>query len=56
MSDSERIAIAVGVVLVDVFLFAVPLTGIFAAYVLIAKPRWFLDWVERLYQEPSEPT
>ena len=49
MSDAERIGLAVVLVLVDVLLFALPLTGIVAAYVIVARPRWFLEWVDRLY-------
>ena len=50
MTDTERIAIAVGVVAVDLLLFALPLTGLFAAYVILARPQWFRDWVDRLYE------
>jgi hypothetical protein len=50
MSDTERIALAVAIVLVDLLLFAVPLTGLAAAYILIARPSWFRQWAERLYQ------
>jgi hypothetical protein len=50
MTDTERILLAVAIVLVDLLLFAVPLTGIAAAYVLIARPPWFREWVERLYE------
>ena len=50
MSDTERIALAVAIVLVDLLLFAVPLTGLAAAYILIARPSWFREWVARLYE------
>ena len=49
MTDTERIAIAIAVVLVDLLLFALPLTGLLAAYVILARPQWFRDWVDRLY-------
>jgi hypothetical protein len=49
MTTAERVLLAIAIVLVDIVLFAVPLTGIFAAYVLIARPPWFLDWIKNLY-------
>jgi len=49
MTTNERVLLAVAVVLVDIVLFAVPITGIFAAYVLISRPPWFLDWIKSLY-------
>ena len=49
MTDTERIAIAVGLVLVDLLFFALPLTGLVAAYVILARPPWFRELVDRLY-------
>lgn len=52
MSASERCLLALGVVLIDWVLFAVPLTGIAVAYVLIARPPAFRVWVDKLYADP----
>jgi hypothetical protein len=52
ISSGERIALAVAVVLIDLALFAVPLTGLMAAYLIVARPPWFRAWVERLYEGP----
>ena len=49
LSANQRYAAAIGIVLVDLFLFAVPLTGIAIAYVLIVRPPQFREWVARLY-------
>jgi len=49
MSTSERAVLAVTIILVDVLVFVVPVTGLFAAWVLLARPPWFREWVERLY-------
>jgi len=49
MSTAERIAIGVVVVLVDLLIFALPLTGLFAAFVIVTRPPWFRRWVDRLY-------
>jgi hypothetical protein len=53
MSTTERIAVAAAVVLVDLVLFALPLTGLLAAFVILTRPPWFRQWLERLYTDPS---
>ncbi len=50
MTISQRIVLAAAIILVDVVAFALPLTGFFAAYVLLARPLWFRDWVNELYR------
>lgn len=49
MTPAGRVAIAVGVVVADVLLFAVPLTGLLAAWVVLTRPAWFRQLVDRLY-------
>lgn len=49
MTVGERIAVAGLIIVVDVVLFAVPLTGLVAAWILLARPLWFRRWVEQLY-------
>jgi hypothetical protein len=49
MSTGERVALAVLILILDVAVFIVPVTGIVAAWVLLARPPWFREWVERLY-------
>ena len=49
MQASDRWLIAIALVLIDLFIFVAPLTGLLAAYVLIARPPWFKKWVEELY-------
>lgn len=53
MSTQERVLLAVAVVLIDLTLFVLPLTGLFAAYILLARPPWFLASVRQLYGDPS---
>lgn len=43
MNSSGRVVLAVAIVLVDLVLFAVPLTAFFAAYVIVARPPWFRE-------------
>jgi hypothetical protein len=49
VSATERVLLAVVIVLVDLVLFAVPLTALVAAWVIVARPPWFREWVARLY-------
>jgi hypothetical protein len=53
MTDAERFALAAAVMLIDLLLFALPLTGIIAAYVIVARPVWFREWVDRMYAGPA---
>jgi hypothetical protein len=53
MTTQERVLLAIAIVLVDIVLFALPITGFFAAYVLLARPPWILDWMNRLYTDQS---
>lgn len=53
VTQTDRILIAVAVVAVDLLLFALPLTGILAAYLVLARPPWFREFVDRLYQPDS---
>ena len=51
MSSTDRWVLALLLVMVDLVIFAIPLTGLFAAYILILRPAWFRTWVENLYSE-----
>ena len=53
MTTNERVLLAAAIVLVDIVLFALPLSGFFAAYILLARPAWFFGWVEQLYSHQS---
>ncbi len=55
MRPADRWLLAISLVVVDLFVFALPLTGLAAAWILLARPPWFRDWVERLYA-PDPPT
>ena len=49
MRLAERLIWALLIVIIDTAAFAVPLAALLIAYVLLARPPWFRDWVERLY-------
>jgi hypothetical protein len=48
MTMAQRILIAAGIVVVDLVAFALPLTALLAAYVIIFYPSWFKTFVKRL--------
>ncbi len=54
MTTTERIALAVLIVVLDVAVFVIPVTGLVAAWVLLARPPWFREWVDRLYESGSQ--
>lgn len=51
MRLAERLVWALLIVIVDAAAFALPLAALVLAYVLLARPRWFRDWVEQIYRE-----
>ena len=51
MRLADRLVWALLIVVVDTAAFAIPLAALVIAYVLLACPRWFREWVERLYRE-----
>ena len=51
MRLAQRLIWALLIVVVDVAAFAVPLAALLIAYVLLARPAWFREWVGRLYDE-----
>lgn len=55
MKTSERIIIAAAIFIFDLVVFFLPVAAIIIAYVLIVKPPWFPQWVERVYT-PAEET
>jgi len=50
MTAGQRISWAIAIVLLDWVTFFVPLTALFMAYVLIARPPMFKAWVDNLYK------
>jgi len=51
MQPSERWLLAIALVLLDAVVFVIPVTGLMAAWVLIARPPQFYDLVQRLYND-----
>jgi hypothetical protein len=53
-STADRWLLAVAIVLVDVVVFVVPVTGLLAAWVILGRPGWFRRWVDELYASPVD--
>lgn len=50
MRLSHRLVLALLIVLVDTAAFLIPLAAVLLAYILLARPAWFRDLVDRLYR------
>ncbi len=51
MDVQQRWLLAITLILVDTVAVVVPLTAILAAYVLVTRPPWFREWIEKLYRQ-----
>ena len=51
MTAQERWMLAVVLVLADLVAVFVPLMAICSAYVVVARPAWFREWIARLYAD-----
>lgn len=52
MRPADRWFLAITLVMIDLTIFVIPLTGLFAAYILLVRPPWLKHWVEALYTDP----
>lgn len=50
MSEPTPLLIAIALIAVDLLVFMVPIVPLAAAYVLIARPPWFKQFVDDLYE------
>lgn len=50
MKLSDRILWASAIVLVELVVFILPLMAFLTAYILIARPSWFKQWVDSVYR------
>jgi hypothetical protein len=51
MRLADRLVWALLLVIVDTAAFAVPIAAFLLAYVVLARPPWFRNWVEQIYRE-----
>lgn len=49
MKNYQRYLLAAAIIIGDLLFFALPLTAFVAGYIIIARPRWFEEFVENIY-------
>jgi hypothetical protein len=54
METKKRILLAVGILLVDLIVFFLPLTALFLIYILLFNPPWFKDFLNNLDVSPKK--
>ena len=47
MTFWKRVALVLSILIVDTLVFFVPLTACFAAFVILARPKWFIRFVNQ---------
>lgn len=53
MNMGKRILLSLGILLVDLAVFFLPLTAVFLVYILIVNPPWFRDFLNNLDRSNS---
>jgi len=48
MDKTRRILLGIGILLVDLIVFFLPLSAIFLMYIIIFNPPWFRDFLNNL--------
>ena len=52
MTMTQRILLAVGILIADLVAFFLPLTALLLAYVIVFNPPWFKDFINSL-EDPA---
>jgi len=47
LSYSQRILLCVGIVLIDLLVFFLPLTALFLVYIILVNPPWFREFLQQ---------
>jgi hypothetical protein len=50
MSMTYRVLICIGILLIDLIVFYLPLTAFFLIYILLANPPWFREFLQQINQ------
>ena len=48
MSFGQRVLLSVGILLIDLIVFFLPLTALFLIYIILANPVWFREFLQNL--------
>jgi hypothetical protein len=50
MSFTQRVLLSIGILLIDLLVFFLPLTALFLVYIILANPVWFRTFLQDLNQ------
>lgn len=50
MSITRRILMCIGILLLDLVVFFIPLSALFLVYILLVNPPWFWQYLQKLDQ------
>ncbi len=50
MSFTQRVLLSIGILLIDLIVFFLPLTALFLVYIILANPAWFREFLQDLNQ------
>jgi hypothetical protein len=48
MSFGQRVLLSVGILIIDLIVFFLPLTALFLVYIILSNPVWFRDFLQKL--------
>ncbi len=54
MSLTNRVLICIGILVVDLAIFFLPLTALFLIYIILYNPPWFREFLENLDKKPDQ--
>ena len=54
MSMTYRVLICIGILLLDLIVFYIPLTALFLIYILLVNPPWFREFLQRIDQTSAD--
>jgi len=50
MSFTQRVLLSIGILLIDLIVFFLPLTALFLVYIILTNPAWFREFLQDLNQ------
>ena len=50
MRFTQRVLLSIGILLIDLIVFFLPLTALFLVYIILANPVWFRKFLQDLNQ------
>lgn len=48
MRIGQKIILSVGIILIDLIVFFLPLTALFLVYIILVNPQWFRELLQKL--------